>query len=186
MDALRQSILRAQLAKTAPPLKSEGAVQAVPSAVAAGQAPRALEARLSGIDHKLDAILRLLKRSDVDAGGTVYLQVDDIKRVVATYFKIAERELDRGGRWKPSARIRQIAFYLCRSHTMRSLPEIGQCFAGRNHTTVLHGARRITALRPVDAGLDADLRKLEQTLADLLERQRRTARDANRRSDDEQ
>ena len=67
------------------------------------------------------------------------------------------------------ARIRQIAFYLCRTHTTRSLPEIGRAF-DRDHTTVLHGVRRVASLRETDAALDRDLSKLEAQLADLIER----------------
>jgi chromosomal replication initiator protein len=93
--------------------------------------------------------------------------------MVAGYFDVTEGDIDRRTRAVRMARIRQIAFYLCRTHTTCSLPEIGRVF-GRDHTTVLHGARRIASLREIDAELDSDLSKLEAQLADLIKGRRST------------
>ena len=74
------------------------------------------------------------------------------------------------GRGAKIARIRQLAYYLCRMHTTRSLSDIGRSFGGRDHSTVLHGVRQIDALRKTDAALEEDLAKLESRLADMLAR----------------
>ena len=62
------------------------------------------------------------------------------------------------------ARPRQIAMYLAKQLTQRSLPEIGRRFGGRDHTTVIHAVRRIEELRAADAELDADVRLLMRQL----------------------
>jgi len=62
------------------------------------------------------------------------------------------------------ARPRQVAMYLAKQLTPRSLPEIGRRFGGRDHTTVIHAVRRIEKLRQTDAELDADVRLLIRQL----------------------
>jgi chromosomal replication initiator protein len=62
------------------------------------------------------------------------------------------------------ARPRQIAMYLAKQLTQRSLPEIGRRFGGRDHTTVIHAVRTIEALRVKDAEIDADVRLLLRQL----------------------
>jgi chromosomal replication initiator protein len=62
------------------------------------------------------------------------------------------------------ARPRQIAMYLAKELTQKSLPEIGELFGGRDHTTVLHAVRKIAAERGNDAQLNHELHVLEQTL----------------------
>ena len=70
------------------------------------------------------------------------------------------------------ARPRQIAMYLAKQLTPRSLPEIGRRFGGRDHTTVIHAVRQIEKLRMADAELDADVRLLLRQLEAVVERQR--------------
>ena len=62
------------------------------------------------------------------------------------------------------ARPRQVAMYLCKQMTSRSLPEIGRRFGGRDHTTVMHGVKRIDELRHQDAQIAEDLELLRRTL----------------------
>jgi chromosomal replication initiator protein len=61
-------------------------------------------------------------------------------------------------------RPRQIAMYLAKTLTMRSLPEIGRKFGGRDHTTVLHGVRKIEALVAIDGELDGEIQQLKRRL----------------------
>ena len=62
------------------------------------------------------------------------------------------------------SRPRQIAMYLCKQLTTRSLPEIGRRFGGRDHTTVMHGVRRIEDLRIQDSQISDDLDMLRRSL----------------------
>ena len=62
------------------------------------------------------------------------------------------------------ARPRQVAMYLCKQLTSRSLPETGRRFGGRDHTTVMHGVRRIEALRVQDGQIAEDIEMLRRTL----------------------
>lgn len=72
--------------------------------------------------------------------------IEDIQRKTAEYYKLDLRDFQSAGRARRIARPRQVAMYLARQLTMRSLPEIGKRFGGRDHTTVLHACRRIAAL----------------------------------------
>jgi hypothetical protein len=92
-----------------------------------------------------------------------------LDRKLDTVIRMSEEDFDRHGRADDIARIRQIAFYLCRTRTPRSLVDIGRVF-GRNHTTIRHGVGRIRALRSTDAALDDNLRKLEAQLTEILAR----------------
>ena len=161
MNALKQSVLRSQLGK---PLASET------QSIAAGPGMAAIDARFSALDHKLDTLIHMLKGPDEDPGVPLYLLTSDIRRVVALYFNVTEQEMDRVGRGRKITRVRQIAYYLCRMHTTRSLPEIGRIFGERDHTTILHGVRKIDALRKTDAALEDDLSKIEARLVDLRTR----------------
>jgi chromosomal replication initiator protein len=90
---------------------------------------------------------------------------------VTGFFGVIDEDIDHHGRSGRIARIRQIAFYLCRKHTTQSLPEIGRAFH-RDHTTISHGVRRIGALRKTDAALHSELSQLEARLADVLAHRR--------------
>lgn len=171
MDALKRSIQRAQLAKPLPSqLRPSHAlpVRATPIPESAAADPETLEARVGMLDRKLDQLIRMLKGPGEDHGNKRFLLVSEVRRAVAAYFGINESELDGVGRSAAIARVRQIAYFLCRTHTTRSLIEIGRNFGDRDHTTVMHGARKIAFRRKCDAELDTDLRKLEARLAELL------------------
>ena len=160
MDALRQSILRAQLAKPLP-----GSAQKNPPARPAETA--ALDARVAVLDRKLDTLIRMLRVPRRNRDALPCLLAADIRRAVTLFFDLTDADLDRRTRQGRSARIRQIAYYLCRSHTSLSFPEIGRAFH-RDHATILHGVRRIGAMRDTDEALADDLTKLEARLADAL------------------
>jgi len=162
MDALRQSILRAQMGKPLP-----GGAQKSPGVRAADTA--AIDARFAVLDKKLDTLITMLKGPGKKPRATRQLFPADVRRVVTLFFDVTEEDIDRRGRRARIACVRQIAYYLCRTYTTRSLSEIGRAFR-RDHTTILHGVRRIGALRKSDAALDDDLSKLEAQLADALAR----------------
>jgi chromosomal replication initiator protein len=167
MDALRQSMLRAQLARPLAGSKRPGGSQSASDARASDMI--AIDARVSALDKKLDALIRMFQRPGDDPRASRALLVTDVRRVVAKFFDVTDEDLDHRGRATRISRIRQIAFYLCRTHTTRSFPEIGRDFQ-RDHSTVLHGVRRIEALRGRDPELDADLSKLEKRLAEIFAR----------------
>ena len=88
----------------------------------------------------------------------------EIKAMVCGKFRVFEYDIDGPHRHRDIARPRQVAMYLCRYHTHKSLPQIGRCFGDRDHTTVVHALRTISALRQTDAELNGDIRALEKAL----------------------
>ncbi len=90
--------------------------------------------------------------------------VDQIQRAVADEFKITLDDMSSKRRARAVARPRQVAMFLCKQMTKRSLPDIGRRFGGRDHTTVMHAVKRIKQLRAEDAVLDSRIRRLEDTL----------------------
>lgn len=89
--------------------------------------------------------------------------VDDIQERVAGHYRLSRAELLSTRRARSVARPRQIAMYLAKTMTTRSLPEIGRRFE-RDHTTVLHAVRTVERLRTEDAEIDADVRRLVSEL----------------------
>jgi chromosomal replication initiator protein len=90
--------------------------------------------------------------------------IDEIQRKVAEYYKVRMPDLLSARRSKDVARPRQIAMYLSKRMTPRSLPEIGRRFGGRDHTTVMHAIKRIDELRTTDSELENDLNILGRQL----------------------
>jgi len=86
--------------------------------------------------------------------------IDEIQRKVSEHFDIRMTEMVSARRARAVARPRQIAMYLAKRLTPRSLPEIGRKFGGRDHTTVIHAVRQIEKLRASDSEIDADVRSL--------------------------
>lgn len=92
------------------------------------------------------------------------VSIENIQKTVADYFKIRVGDLLSKRRSRSVARPRQIAMALAKELTNHSLPEIGDAFGGRDHTTVLHGCRRIAALRETEKRVDEDYINLLRTL----------------------
>lgn len=92
------------------------------------------------------------------------VSIENIQKTVAEYFKIRIGDLLSKRRSRSIARPRQIAMALAKELTNHSLPEIGDAFGGRDHTTVLHGCRRVAALRETDKRIDDDYLNLLRTL----------------------
>ncbi len=96
--------------------------------------------------------------------GRRRVTIDEIQRRVADHFKIRHAEMVSARRARVVARPRQIAMYLAKQLTPRSLPEIGRRFGGRDHTTVIHAVKQIEKLRAADTEIDADVRLLMRAL----------------------
>jgi len=92
------------------------------------------------------------------------ISVENIQKTVADYYKIKVADMYSKKRPASIARPRQIAMYLAKELTQKSLPEIGELFGGRDHTTVLHAVRKIAAERQNVSELNQQLHVLEQTL----------------------
>ncbi len=92
------------------------------------------------------------------------ISIDDIQRKVAEHYNIRLADMMGPKRARNVARPRQIAMYLSKQLTSRSLPEIGRRFGGRDHTTIMHGVRKIEELAAEDSGLAEDLALLKRLL----------------------
>jgi chromosomal replication initiator protein len=92
------------------------------------------------------------------------ISVDSIQRTVADFYNIKVADMYSKKRPANIARPRQIAMFIAKELTQKSLPEIGELFGGRDHTTVLHAVRKITEERQHDSHLNHELHVLEQSL----------------------
>ena len=92
------------------------------------------------------------------------ITVDKIQNVVSNYFNIALSEMLSQRRSRPLARPRQIAMYLAKKMTTRSLPEIGRRFANRDHTTVIHAVKTITRLSEQDDEMKKNISQIKSLL----------------------
>jgi|TARA_R100000935_G_scaffold1209_3_gene3879 chromosomal replication initiator protein len=91
--------------------------------------------------------------------------LESIQKTVAEYFKIRVSDLLAKKRTRSVARPRQIAMALAKELTSHSLPEIGEAFGGRDHTTVLHACRKVVELKETDSRIAEDYRNLLRTLS---------------------
>jgi chromosomal replication initiator protein len=90
--------------------------------------------------------------------------IEEIQKKVAQHFNIRLADMHSARRARAVARPRQVAMYLAKQLTTRSLPEIGRKFGGRDHTTVMHAVKRIEELRQTDATLAEDIDLLRRML----------------------
>ena len=102
--------------------------------------------------------------ADMFRAGRRRVTIDEIQKRVADHFKIRHAEMVSARRARVVARPRQIAMYIAKQLTPRSLPEIGRRFGGRDHTTVIHAVKQIEKLRAADSEIDADVRLLLRAL----------------------
>ena len=92
------------------------------------------------------------------------VSIDNIQRTVAEYYKIKISDLHSKRRSRSIARPRQVAMALAKELTQHSLPEIGEAFGGRDHTTVLHACRKVRELRETTLDINEDYNNLLRTL----------------------
>ncbi|MGE8497019.1 MAG: chromosomal replication initiator protein DnaA [Pseudomonas sp.] len=115
-----------------------------------------------GRDITIELIRESLK--DLLALQDKLVSIDNIQRTVVEYYKIKISDLLSKRRSRSIARPRQVAMALSKELTNHSLPEIGDAFGGRDHTTVLHACRKIAELRESDADIREDYKNLLRTL----------------------
>jgi chromosomal replication initiator protein len=119
-------------------------------------------AQLTGDRIDLDFAVATL--GDVLRGAQRRVTIDEIQKLVSQHFELKPLELISARRSRAVARPRQIAMYLAKRLTTRSLPEIGRKFGGRDHSTVIHAVRKIEELRDQDRDIDAAVRTLMREL----------------------
>ena len=119
-------------------------------------------AELVGRELTVDATQDLLR--DVLRANDRRVTIDDIQRRVAEHYNIRLADMSSPRRARAVARPRQVAMYLAKQLTTRSLPEIGRKFGGRDHTTVMHAVRKVDELQTSDRGLQEDIELLRRML----------------------
>ena len=102
--------------------------------------------------------------ADVLRASERKISVEEIQRKVSDHYNIRLSDMIGPKRLRSYARPRQVAMYLCKQMTSRSLPEIGRRFGGRDHTTVMHGVKRIEELKQSDGQIAEDLELLRRAL----------------------
>ncbi len=118
---------------------------------------------LMGREITLDLARDVL--ADLLRANSRKITIDEIQKKVAEHFSIKVTEMSSSRRARAVARPRQVAMYLSKKLTTRSLPDIGRRFGNRDHTTVLHGVRKIEELIQSDSSLAEDVRLLEAALS---------------------
>jgi chromosomal replication initiator protein len=119
-------------------------------------------ARFNGRELSLDLAKEALR--DILNVASRQVSVEGIQKTVAEYFKIKVSDMHSKRRNRNVARPRQVAMALAKDLTQMSLPEIGEAFGNRDHTTVLHACRTIASLRKQDTAINRDYLILEQVL----------------------
>lgn len=118
--------------------------------------------RFTGAQIDIGLIKEALK--DLIALQARQISIDNIQRTVAEYYKIKVPDLHSPRRTRSVARPRQVAMALSKELTSHSLPEIGENFGGRDHTTVLHACRKVAQLRETNPEIEEDYQNLLRTL----------------------
>ena len=118
--------------------------------------------RFTGAQIDIGLIKEALK--DLIALQARQISIDNIQRIVAEYYKIKINDLLSPRRTRSVARPRQVAMALSKELTSHSLPEIGENFGGRDHTTVLHACRKVLELRESNPEIEEDYQNLLRTL----------------------
>ena len=90
--------------------------------------------------------------------------IEEIQKRVAEHFNVRIADMHSARRARAVARPRQVAMYLAKQLTSRSLPEIGRKFGGRDHTTVMHAVRKIEELKTTDSSFAEDVDLLRRML----------------------
>jgi chromosomal replication initiator protein len=110
------------------------------------------------LDLAQDCLADILRASDRK------VSIEEIQRKVAEHYNVRLSDIIGPKRLRNIARPRQVAMYLSKQLTTRSLPEIGRRFGGRDHTTIMHGVRKVEELRQTDSQLSDDIELLRRLL----------------------
>ncbi|PKU23348.1 chromosomal replication initiator protein DnaA [Telmatospirillum siberiense] len=119
-------------------------------------------AQLVGRDITLESTQEVLH--DLLRSNDRRITIEEIQKKVAEHFNIRLADMHSARRARQVARPRQVAMYLAKQLTSRSLPEIGRKFGGRDHTTVMHAVKKIEELRSADSGFAEDIELLKRML----------------------
>ena len=119
-------------------------------------------ATLVGSDISLEKTQELLK--DLLRSNEKHVTIEEIQRHVADHYNIRVSDMHSSKRSRTVARPRQVAMYLSKQLTSRSLPEIGRKFGGRDHTTVMHAVKAVKSLQETDPTIRDDVSLLEKML----------------------
>ena len=114
----------------------------------------------------IEAIEKLLGHL-VQSGEQKRVRIEDIQKVAARHYNVSKNDLLSNRRTRVIVRPRQIAMYLSKILTPRSLPEIGRRFGGRDHTTVLHAVRKIESMLQEDTKLSHEIELLKRLIHEL-------------------
>ena len=117
---------------------------------------------LIGREINLDMVQDLLK--DLLKSSQKKVNIEEIQKKVSQHFNIKMSDMSSARRSRTVARPRQVAMYLSKNLTSRSLPEIGRRFGNRDHTTVIHAVRKVEELRNKDVAFDEDVQLLIRML----------------------
>ncbi|HEX8365881.1 MAG TPA: chromosomal replication initiator protein DnaA [Allosphingosinicella sp.] len=157
-------------------------LEALPDVQVPGEVQMFLAKRISSNVRELEGALNRIaayammqnRPIDLDFVGEVLastlranqrrISIDEIQTRVSDHYRIRKAEMTSARRAREVARPRQVAMYLSKQLTPRSLPEIGRRFGGRDHTTVIHAVKQIEKLRAQDPELDSDIRLLTRQL----------------------
>jgi len=120
-------------------------------------------ARFTGSRITIDQVKRALR--DLFAIQDRQISIDNIQKTTAEYYNIKVSDLLSKRRSRTIARPRQLAMAIAKELTNHSLPEIGDAFGGRDHTTVLHACRKVAELRASSADISEDYRNLSRLLS---------------------
>ncbi len=123
-----------------------------------------LHAFASLVGRKIDLDLVQECLSDILRTSEKRLTIEEIQRKVAEHYNVRLSDMIGPKRLRTIARPRQVAMYLSKQLTSRSLPEIGRRFGGRDHTTIMHGVKRIDELMAADHQLADDVQLLKRLL----------------------
>lgn len=164
-------------------LKVEAAKRRFPQLEVADEVVSYVASEITGSGRDLDgAMTRLLAHNQlthapitvelasrtirdlVNASEPRKVKIEDIQKIVAKHFNVSRADLLSARRTRTVVRPRQIAMYLAKQLTPRSLPEIGRRFGGRDHTTVLHAVRKVESLMKDDTMIADDVTTLKRML----------------------
>jgi chromosomal replication initiator protein len=122
----------------------------------------AAHAQLVGRDITLETCQEVLH--DLLRASDRRITIEEIQKRVAEHFNIRVADMHSARRSRAVARPRQVAMYLSKQLTSRSLPEIGRKFGGRDHTTVMHAVKKVDELRGLDMSFAEDVDLLRRML----------------------
>ena len=123
------------------------------------------EATFGAVKPTLDMVERIIRRME----GEIRLpSIELVKKATMKVFNISKADLESPSKARAVVYPRQIAMYLCREQTKKSLPQIGRAFGKRDHTTILYAHRKITAKLAKDTELSGDVAKVMAAIQELL------------------